>query len=400
MRFAAPALLIACLLCVFPLYAQDIKIVKGGATKTALDVSGLAYGAGASKAFVDTLSSDLQRSGWFAVRKDPNATIRVRGQASASASTLAITLDVVNTATAQLYFSRKRSVPAGEVRQLAHELADEIVRKVRGKAGIASTRIALVGSVNGKKNLYVCDADGGRLTQLTRDGEPCLSPAWHPDGQQLFYTSFHKGFPDVYGVDLKTLRRHGVSSHPGVNAGASVSPDGKTLALTLSRDGNPELYTMALGSGRLTRITKTRHAAEASPSWSPDGKQIVYVSDASGSPQLYIVSRKGGRAKRVTRRGSQNVAPDWGPGGKIVHCSRRDGGYHLVLFDPVTGQEKQLTSDSADHEEPSWAPDGRHVVYVRTSGYRMELYVLDTLGDPEIRLSPLKGDWYSPAWSP
>lgn len=380
--------------------AEDIIIVKGGATKTAIDVSGLRHGNGASKAFVDIVRDDLVRSGWFALSNDKGATIRLRGDSGSTRESLSISLELLNSATGRRYFSERRSERVEDVRRVAHEISDKIVKAVRGKRGIASSQIALVGSVSGKKNLYICDADGRGMKQLTRDGVPCLSPGWHPEGDRLYYTSFHHGFPDVYRVDMKSFRRSKVSAHPGVNAGPSVSPDGKMLALTLSRDGNPELYTMALTSGKLTRLTRTRHAAEASPSWAPDGRQIVYVSDVSGSPQLYIVERKGGRSRRLSRRGSQNVAPDWGTNGKIVFSSRRNRAYHLVLLNPESMQEQQLTRDAADHEEPSWAPDGRHIVYVRTEAYQMQLYVLDTLGDPEIRLSPLKGDWYSPAWSP
>jgi TolB protein len=389
-----------CLVWVATTVAQDLSIIKTGATKTMLDVSSLKQGGGKAEEFVNVIQNDLTRSGWFKVVKDRGATIRLHGEVGTSGETLTISLELLNTATGRPYFSRKQSERLGDLRRVAHALSDDIVKAVRGKRGMASTRIALIGSLAGKKNLYVCDSDGRGITRLTKDDVACLSPAWDPSGDNLYYTSFHKGFPDVYRIDMKNLRRSAVSSHPGVNAGPSLSRDGKMIALTLSRDGNPELYTMSVGSGRLTRLTRTRFAAEASPSWSPDGKQIVYVSDVTGSPHLYIIGRKGGQGRRLTRKGSQNVAPDWGTTGKIVFSSRRDGAYHLVMYNPETRKELQLTRDAADHEEPSWAPDGRHIVYVRTKSYRMELYVLDTLGDPEIRLSPLKGDWYSPAWSP
>jgi len=173
------------------------------------------------------------------------------------------------------------------------------------------------------------------------------------------------------------------------------------MALTLSKDGNPELYVMNLASRRLTRLTRTPKAAEASPSWSPDGRRIVFVSDSSGSPQLYLVSRTGGQARRITFRGNENVAPDWGPGDRIACSSRRGGRYQICVLDPDSDEpETQVTSDYSDHEDPSWMRDGRHIVYSRTLRYESVLYVLDTMGDPEIRLTTMRGDWYSPACSP
>ena len=153
-------------------------------------------------------------------------------------------------------------------------------------------------------------------------------------------------------------------------------------------------------SQRIARLTRTGHAAEASPAWSPDGNQIVFVSDQAGSPQLYVMNARNGQPKRITFEGSENVAPDWGPGGTIAFSSKRGGFFHVCVYDPRTGQTVQHTAGRADHEDPSWAPDGRHIVYARTENYRSSLYILDTLNDPEVRLLSVSGEWYSPAWSP
>jgi TolB protein len=203
----------------------------------------------------------------------------------------------------------------------------------------------------------------------------------------------------VYAVDLGSNRRQQIAAFPGLNVGADVSPDGRSIVLTLSKDGNPDLYVMTLRTRRLTRLTKTRHAAEASPCWSPDGRQIVFVSDRPGRPHLYVLSKNGGKEKRLTFRGRENVAPSWGPDGRIAYSSRREGKYHICVMDLKAGEDTQLTREYVDHEDPSWAPDARHIVYTRTEGYRSDLYVLDTMGDPPVRLTRLQGDWYSPAWS-
>ena len=156
---------------------------------------------------------------------------------------------------------------------------------------------------------------------------------------------------------------------------------------------------MNSSGGNLVKITRTPYAAESSPSWAPDGDQIVFVSDKGGSPQLYVTGSGGGEAKRITWKGNENVAPDWGPDGRIVYTSRREGKYHICIFDPKNGKTTQLTTDWADYEDPSWAPDSRHVVCSKTVSYHSDLYILDTLGDPSLRLTTIQGEWYSPDWS-
>ena len=136
-------------------------------------------------------------------------------------------------------------------------------------------------------------------------------------------------------------------------------PDGREAALVLSKDGNPDIYIKDLFSNRLTRLTATKPAAEASPCWSPDGRRLVFASDASGvgAPHLYMLDRAR-PAARITSQGSENVDPDWGPNNFIVYSSKRAGKYHICVLNPDTLETRQITGGNADYEEPSWAPDG------------------------------------------
>jgi len=380
--------------------AEDIAIVGVRAQKSSISVRSLSLSeSSASRLFRSTLENDLKRSGWFNVVAGKSAIV-VGGSCRESGDRLVATCEVKGASTGRNYLTRTFSGDASAAHKLAHEVADAIVLAVKGVRGMASSHIAMVGQRNGRKDIYLCGADGGDLVQLTKNGSPCISPSWSPDGSTILYTSFHRGFPDVYEIDFATRQRKRIASYPGMNAGAELARDGSQLALTLSKDGNPELYVKSIRRGTLTRLTKTRYAAEASPSWSPDGRRIVFVSDRSGSPQLYVVGRNGGRASRITFRGNENVSPDWGDNGRIVYSSRRMGRYQICVYDPRTRAETQLTSAYVDHEDPSWGPDGRHIVYSRTERYRSVLYLLDTLGDPEVVLTKLDGDWYFPAWSP
>ena len=51
------------------------------------------------------------------------------------------------------------------------------------------------------------------------------------------------------------------------------SPDGTRMALTLSQDGNPEIYVMNLLDKKLTRLTQD-NAIDTEARWSPDGQSL------------------------------------------------------------------------------------------------------------------------------
>ncbi len=380
-------------------YAADVEVVKAGSIKTALSLKGMRADAhAASRTFRQVLEADLERSGWFEIAAS-GASIEVSGFCQASGEQLTGQCRAVNTVTGKTLFAEPLRGDSASARGLAHQTADAIVKAVKGVPGIASTQIVMVGARVGKQDLFLCDADGARLRRATHDGAVCLSPSWGAGVSEVLYTSFHNGYPDVYRVDLGGGRRTRLAAYPGLNSGAVLSPDGGRIALTLSKDGNPDLYVKDLRSGVLSRITRTPYAAEASPSWSPDGRQLVFVSDRSGRPQLYVQGLHSKTAKRLTYEGRENVSPDWAADGRIAYSSRRAGIYEICVYDPSSRRHVQLTDGSADWEDPSWAPDSRHIVCARTAGYRSHLYILDVMGDPPLRLTTSEGDWYSPDWS-
>jgi TolB protein len=381
--------------------AAQVRIVDVGKGKTGLDFSRFQSDSSkTSSEFVQVLKTDLTRSGWFALTS-AGSGVALKGGCRNSGNQISVDCAVQQDGRGTL-LNRSYKSAATDVRRLAHQVADSIVKAVTGNNGMASARVVMVGTRSGKKELYMADSDGQGLKQMTQDKSVSVAPKWGPNNQ-IVYTSYMMGYPDVYLVDILSGGRDRISSYAGLNTGADISPDGRDIVLILSKDGNPELYVKNLRTGKLVRVTDTPGAAEASPSWAPDGNRIVYVSDSSGRPNLYITSRQGVRSKRITSSGSENVSPDWGPGDRIVYCTRDGGRYHIAVYDAASGVSKKISPlDGSDYEDPSWAPDGRHVACTRTVNYQAQVYILDTNGDEPIALTNYRGrgDWYSPSWSP
>ncbi|MBI5687972.1 MAG: PD40 domain-containing protein [Verrucomicrobia bacterium] len=379
-----------------------IVISKGAAPKINIAVEPFGGDANAQQ-IAAVLATDLVRSDWFNYVPAANAEVIVRGTVTGGALNGAV-------------FSRGHSAPvlqkvcAGDgsnPRSVAHQMADEIVRNIAGKPGIAQTRIACVANGTGSKEIYVMDYDGANVKRLTNDHTLTVRPRFGPNRRTLVYTSYRSGWPDVYIMpDVAAPAPRRVAYYPGLNTGGAISPDGRRLAVILSKDGNPELYVMDLASSALTRLSRTRQA-ESSPCWSPDGSQICFVSDRAGQPQLYMVPASGGEARRVTF-GGYKTEPDWASWSvsaevpDICFSARAGRQFQVFGLKSRTGEEMLLTQDGADNEDPCWAPDGRHIVYARTVSHRSSLYILDAFTGRTIELNPnlrVLGDCTAPAWS-
>lgn len=380
------AVLLCTILSVGLTKAWDVVVPKDGDT-VAIRIPGLTGPSG--KEATDILTHDLQASGLFTIVSS-GASYSVEGSASNSS------VDCnVFAADASKVLSPSGS---GDYRRAAHKVADQIIAKLTGKKGFASTRIAFISDKSGKKELYVIDYDGGNPQRFTSDKVLAVCPNFSKSGSRIAYTSYHAGNPDGYIVDYPGGGRQRVAAFPGLNSGLSFSPSGSKIALTLSKDGNPELYTMSDGGGDLKRLTRTRWG-EASPSWSPDGSEIVYAADPTGRPQLYIVSAQGGAPRKITSSPAYNTEPNWSSeSGKIAYSSGGGRDFAISVMDPSTGRAEEIYSNG-NCEDPSWAPDGRHLVFTRTVGYHSDLYILDTVTKEAVQLTRNFGNCTEPTWS-
>jgi len=384
--------------------APAITIRKGMPEKINIAIEPFGGDPAAAQEIASVLATDLVRSDWFNYMAPANAELVVRGAVSGNVLNGAL----YSRGSAQPLLQKSCVGDGVSRRSIAHQMADEIVRNIVRAPGIAQTKITFSANSGGSnKEIYVMDYDGANLRRVTNDRNLAVRPRWGPNRRTLAFTSYRSGWPDIYlMMDYTTGVAQRRAAFPGLNTGGAISPDGKRMALVLSKDGNPELYVMDLASGSLTRLTRTRQA-ESSPCWSPDGSQICFVSDRFGQPQLFVIPAGGGQDRRITFGGYKSE-PDWAPWSlspdlpDLCYVSRMGRQFQVCSMNLRTGEERVLTADGADNEDPTWAPDGRHIVFSKSVSHRASLYILDAFTGRAIELNPnlrVLGDCTTPAWS-
>ncbi|HWB06840.1 MAG TPA: hypothetical protein VG796_27695 [Verrucomicrobiales bacterium] len=274
----------------------------------------------------------------------------------------------------------------------AKAYADDIIDALTGERGIALSRIAFVSDKSGAKEIYVCDSDGGRVQQITRDRSVNVSPSLSPGGLYVAFTSYVSGFPDVYVTRMSDGSRRRIISTPGTNSGAAFSHDGSRLALTMTHNGDPEIYIATREGARSKRLTQSR-SVEFSPAWAPDGERLVFCSDATGVPQLYICPRTGGAPERLATGGVKCTDPDWSADGHLIAFTAwRGSDKSIAVYEMETGRTRTILANAA---HPSWAPDGRHLVAVQSNS----LIVVNVATGAKERILSGMGGISEPAWS-
>lgn len=270
----------------------------------------------------------------------------------------------------------QRSYAAPGLDENLKAFADDVIYTITGRPGLATSRIVFVSDKTGRKQIYVCDSEGGEVHQVTHDRYGAVSPSIAPDSSMVAFTSYRSGFPAIRLLDLNAGWERGITDTSGSNFGSAFSPDGTHLAAVMSFIGNPEIFVSDLNSNTAMCVSDTI-GAPSSPSWSPDGKHLVFANDDGDGPRLYIAEvpeSEGVAAKLYRWRTGYHFCadPEWSPDGHhIAFTTRRSGEWAVAIKPYPSGSVRILQSSGAQH--PSWSPNGRFMTYVQHG----DLYVHD-----------------------
>ena len=322
-RYLALLLGLLALLCAGLASAQTSTLTGTveGVTKSATPITVVPFaqagGAPLSTDIADVIRNDFNRSGKFRslakseIVETPSkgadinfATWRLLKQdyitvgriSDAGGGMLRVEYELWDVNRQQSLLAQAFTAPAGDLRGVAHQIADAIYEKITGVRGAFWTRIAYITSVglgnNTTYSLIVADSDGYNPQVVARSRESLLSPAWSPDGRKIAYVSFESGNSAIYVQDLATGSRQLVSAHAkGINGAPSWSPDGSKLALALVLPGQ---------SGDLRDGRGLPRGDAASPTTWPSipSRAGRRMARTSSSPPTARVARSSTRCRR------------------------------------------------------------------------------------------------------
>jgi TolB protein len=400
----------------------ELETKKGGRLGIALAppaVAGLSEDL-VAKDFRGPLNRDLEEAGPFALITGvlPGSTdtasypawarlatdwLLTSKAAKGSGDEVTVEIQVVDVKAGKPVFSKRYIGREGQLRRIAHTISDDLVARLTGEKGVASTRVVFVRqTAPGIKEIFQVDRDGAGLLQLTRWGSLTLSPTVAPDGR-LAYITYKGGTPEIWG-ERKRGQGHTklyptTASPQGHCYSPLWSPDGKRIAFVQGdRRGNSDIMILDVESGRVKRLTDGG-CINTEPSWNPNGTQVAFTSDREGGPQVYLMEEDGSNVRRLTAEGGYNASPAWSPNGAMVaYVSRFEGKFDLFVHKLGEGKAYQITTGIFSSEGPAWSPDERRLVFASTRSGNMQLWTTDLSGKSLTKLTELSG-CQSPKWT-
>ena len=325
------------------------------------------------------------------------------------ATGIRVEMRLYNVRAQQSIYGREYTGSAANPRLYAHTMSDELHESQRSLRGVARTKLTfssdrnrepVVGTVEKRevKEVYIADYDGANARRITINRTLNITPVWSPDGRSIAYTSYRSGQPDILISNIYAGTMEQPSKGSGQNWLPVFSPDGKRIAFTSNRDGNPELYVMNRDGSDVRRLTNNPEI-DTSPTFSPSGTQIAFASGRSGTPQVYVIGVDGAGLRRISQE-SYADRPTWSPApyNEIAFTARTGPGFDIKILNIGTGETRQITFGEGTNESPAWSPNGRHLAFSSTRAGRLQIFTVDRDGR-NLRQITREGNNQTPHWS-
>ena len=330
-------------------------------------------------------------------------------------------------------------------------IASGLAWEVQPRFSPDGSRIAFTSDRGGGDNIWVMNADGSDMRQLTdEDFRLMHQPSWSPDGQ---FIVAKKHFTTGRSLGTGEVWMYHISGGSGVRLVARpneqfqkelgepiFAPDGSAVYYTrnitpgntfiYAQDSNTDLFNIErydMATGEITTAVSGL-GGSVRPAPSPDGNMIAFVRRENTRSGLYVRDIASGREQRIYDDLDRDVMETWAvtgvypnmgwtpdsrsivfwSGGQINRINADGTGFAQIPFQvndtrgvlPAPHPEIAVAVDQVDvtmARFPAVSPDGRTVVFESLG----RLYTMPASGGTPRRLTSGGGDARElfPSWS-
>ena len=240
---------------------------------------------------------------------------------------------------------------------------------------------------NGPSDIYIMNADGSGVKQLTFNNANDNSPVWSPDGRKIVFASERdSGNSEIYimnadGSEQKRLTNHfGDDSHPKFyDNGRRIVFNSERTTKDTSLDWSHrshEIFTMNIEGSDVRQLTSFNTVCTY-PSVSPDGKKLLFrrvtldpgfnwdLTTAKRNSEVFVMNMDGTNVINLSSNSAYDGWPCWTPDGKIIFTSNRGGvpfKGQLYMISADGTELKQLTDKENSYIQASVSADGKTII--------------------------------------
>jgi TolB protein len=251
---------------------------------------------------------------------------------------------------------------------------------------------------NGTQQLFTIEPDGSNEQQLTDFPTASIEdPDWSPDGSKIAFGTDLGENVHIYVVNADGSGLTQITSGDGFESAPSWSPDGTEMAIDAGEPGLPEgIFIVDVSTGGLTQVTANPYGIfDTQPQYSPDGARITFTRIRKFQPHfhggqtaVFVVNVDGSNLRQLTPWGMNAAQSDWSPDGSKIAFNDADDRIKTASIYVMNADGTGLTKITHDENEgsfrPCWSPQGDRIVFTRIAfgphGGPFDLYTMNPDG--------------------
>ena len=245
-------------------------------------------------------------------------------------------------------------------------------------------QVAFASDRSGTWEIWVSDPDGSNAVQITAFGG-ASAPGWSPDGGRIVFQGRSEGRADIYVVPAAGGKPRNLTFDTHNSSRPSFSRDGKWIYFTSDRTGERQIWKMPSSGGDAVQVTRNGAFAAFE---SPDGGCLYYNQFMDRPSPLWRVTTSGDMPVKVLDgvvlgafaiidRGIYYIDRPSGNGG-LLYNDRPFGTTRLQYFDFASDQSTTVANDlGIVYLGLTASKDGRTILYSRLDSSLDDLMLVE-----------------------
>ena len=235
-----------------------------------------------------------------------------------------------------------------------------------------------------------------------------VTPRWSPDSSRLAYAASQPGKDSYILVSDLTQSLNPRLSDVQSDEVGDWSSDGNSVVFSSSNPLKPGIHDRN-PDGVNQRQVSCGNDTDAR--WSPDNKKLAFISDRPGNQDIYVVEKevedglcesdadpKLGFHQLTDTEGNESDI-SWSPDGRqILFVSERDGNSEIYVMDSSGNNQVRLTQNDKTDKQPVWSPDGKNIAFVSDLDGDYDIFIMNSKGEDQKRLTNNDASDLSPSW--
>ena len=267
-----------------------------------------------------------------------------------------------------------------------------------------------VGAEN-NSSIEVFNLDSGSEAErfpISRGSGNFYAPVWSGDSSRIAYVGDVKGQGSkVFISGVRDSSPAKLSDIEAVEVG-DWSSDGESVVFSSNDKERLGIHVRNPDGVNQRQMTCGK---DYGAKWSPDSKRLAFISEREGNPDIYVMERdaedelcpntKDSRKDvlRLTETDESESDISWSPDSRnILFVSERDGNKEIYVMESSGNKQIRLTFNEKADYSPVWSPDGRTIAFVSELDGDADIFTMDSSGQNQTRITNNDSADTDPRW--